>query len=386
MRGPVRQQSAGSITFAPSFTNLPALKYCRPVCSRPVFAALNGCWLLLLLAAAGCSSGGHPAASLPTGHYEGPVTYQGNEMRAVLDLWESQPGQLEADLSFPEVPGLGFAAQQPRFNAPMLHVEQRLGSPDNLVLDAIREGDFWRGSLISGATTAEILLVRRGKAQERPYGRETVTLRAGSQAGSALLLVPDDTLRHAAVVLVPDATADLSRTADLLARQGFAALLLPTPAPATPDSVVRELVQAAQAALRAVATVDSGRVGWWAAGVANQQLLSGGRGASPRPAFMVLQAPALASNADQLPFRQLVQQRVPTLALYGAADTLVNARESARRLRTALGYRNGGTVRIYAGANHNLFLPGTSQADGKSEWLRPAPDYITDLLTWLKGR
>jgi hypothetical protein len=340
-----------------------------------------------LLVAVGCSSGERSAGPLPTGHYEGPITYQGTELRAILDLREDATGHLEGDLRFPDNQSLGFAASNLRYNAPLLRFERQAQASlsGNAVIEAIREGDFWRGTFTTDSAQAELLLVRRGKADPRPYGTQPLTIRYGNQNMSSTLRLPDDTLRkHVALVLLPDSATDLSQTADLLARQGFATLLT-QPTPTAPDSVAGQMAQAALATLRATPGVDTLHVGLWVAGAPAPLALNLAMQGTVKPAFVVAQAVPVSSLAAQQPFRALTRQRIPVLALYGGSDTTLDTRESTRRLRSALGGR-GATVRLYTNANRSLMLPSGTRADGKWEWTRPAPGYLDELLTWLRAR
>jgi len=225
----------------------------------------------------GCSSGGETKAlPPPTGHFEGRITYQGADLRTALDLREVKPGQLQADLRFPDLPGLGFPAENLSFRSPQLHFERQPGAAaGNTAVDAIREGDFLRGLFTTDSVKADLLLVRRGQPDPRPYRAQPVRFRSGTLTLSGTLLIPDDTIRrHAAVVLLPDTDAprqrDLSATADLLARQGFAALVYDRRDAGKPGTAgVQELADDALAAVRAVkanAAVDSLRVGFWSVG------------------------------------------------------------------------------------------------------------------------
>jgi len=343
-------------------------------------------WLLpCLLVVAGCSSGERSAGPLPTGHYEGPITYQGAELRAVLDLREDATGHLEGDLRFPDNQSLSFAIEDLRYNAPLLRFERQPGRPENVVVEAIREGDFWRGTLTTDSAHAELLLVRRGKADPRPYGIQGLTIRYGSQNMQSTLRLPDDTLRkHPAVVLIPDSTTNLGQAADLLARQGFATLVT-QPAPSTPDSAAGHMAQAALATLRATPSVDTMHVGLWVAGASAPLALTLAAQGKVKPAFFVMQAVPVTSMQTQQSMRALARERVPVLALYGGADPTLNVRENTRRLRSVLGGR-GSTVRLYASANRNLVLPSGTRADGKWEWSHPATGYVDELLTWLRAR
>ncbi|GGE97928.1 dienelactone hydrolase family protein [Hymenobacter cavernae] len=351
----------------------------------PLLPRVAGWLLPCLLVVEGCSSGERSAGPLPTGHYEGPVTYQGTEQRVVLDLREDATGRLEGDLQFANKEGLGFPAANLRYNAPMLHFERQAGAPDNMIVEAIREGDFWRGTLTTDSAQAELLLVRRGKADPRPYGTQGLTIRYGTQNMRSTLRLPDDTVRrHPAVVLLPDSATNLNQVADLLARQGFATLIT-QPAPTTPDSAAGQMAQAALATLRATPSVDTTHVGLWVTGKNAPRALALATRGKASPAFVVVQAVPVSSAEAQQPFRALARQRIPVLALYGGNDTTVDVRESSRRLRSALGGR-AATVRVYPNANHNLALPGGTRADGKWEWSRPATGYVEDLLAWLRAR
>ena len=76
--------------------------------------------------------------------------------------------------------------------------------------------------------------------------------------------------------------------------------------------------------------------------------------------------------------------RVPVLAIYGAADELVPANVSSKRVGRAL--RKSGvrdvTVRVFPAANHMLrTLPLV--AGGKWDWPRAAPGYLELLTEWV---
>ena len=76
--------------------------------------------------------------------------------------------------------------------------------------------------------------------------------------------------------------------------------------------------------------------------------------------------------------------RVPVLAIYGAADELVPANVSSKRVGRAL--RKSGvrdvTVRVFPAANHMLrTLPFV--AGGKWDWPRAAPGYLELLTEWV---
>lgn len=75
--------------------------------------------------------------------------------------------------------------------------------------------------------------------------------------------------------------------------------------------------------------------------------------------------------------------RVPVLLVYGSADQRVPAAESAERISAAL--RAAGntdvTVQIHPGADHTFRMQ-----PGPSGWPVSAPEYIPNLIDWLKRR
>jgi pimeloyl-ACP methyl ester carboxylesterase len=79
---------------------------------------------------------------------------------------------------------------------------------------------------------------------------------------------------------------------------------------------------------------------------------------------------------------------VPVLLLYGEADDLVPARESAERITQAL--RDSGnrdvTLRTYDGADHLIRLAPTSArlADSGFEWPRAVPEYLPGVAGWMR--
>ena len=351
---------------------------------------LGGCWLLLLVACSGREESAK--LPLPTGHYEGPVTYQGTDLRVTLDVREPTPGQLQADLHFPDVAGISFPVAKLRYKEPQLYFEQEPGQPGNITVSAIREGDFLRGMFTWDTIQTEFVWARRGQAAPRPYREQSVRLPrvggVGRPKAFARFLIPQDTaLRYPAVVLLPDAaTAGAAATrADLLARHGFVVLVMPAPvSPTAPDSILIQRTKAALQTCRAEGSVDSSRVGLWVRGRQAPAVAVGAAGARPAVAFVIFEGVPVASNADAKPFQQLARQRIPLLGLYGGADTTVQAAESARRLRAAVGFQRRNVVRVYPKANRNLTIAGFTTPKGQWQWPQPAPGYADELLTWLR--
>ena len=340
-----------------------------------------------------CSGHGEPAElPLPAGHYEGPVTYQGTDLRVTLDVREPRPGQLQADLHFPDVAGISFPVAKLRYKEPQLYFEQEPGQPGNVTVSAIREGDFLRGLFTWDTIQTEFVWARRGQAAPRPYREQSARLPemggAGRPGAFARFLIPQDTaLRYPAVALLPDAaTAGAAATrADLLARHGFVVLLVPPPtSPNTPDSVLIQRTNVALQTCRAEGSVDSSRIGVWVRGRQAQAVAIGAAEARPVVAFVILEGVPVASSADAKPFQQLARQRIPMLGLYGTADTTVQAAESARRLRAAISFQRRNAVRVYPKANRNLTIAGVTTAQGQWQWPQPAPGYADELLTWLR--
>ena len=350
---------------------------------------LGCCWLLALAACSGREES--VELPLPTGHYEGPVTYQGTDLRVTLDVRESTPGQLQADLHFPNVAGISFPVAKMRYQEPQLYFEQAPGQPGNITVSAIREGDFLRGLFTWDTIRTEFVWARRGQAAPRPYREQSARLPEVGGTGPetfARFLIPQDTaLRYPAVVLLPDAaTAGAAAArADLLARHGFVVLLLPASArPTMPDSVVSRRTIAALQICRAEGSVDSSRVGVWVRGRQAPAVATAVAEARPAAAFVLLEGVPIASNAAAKSFQQLARQRIPLLGLYGTADTTVQAAESARRLRAAIGFQRRNAVRVYPKADRNLTVAGFTTAKGQWQWPQPAPGYADELLTWLR--
>ncbi|TGE21867.1 hypothetical protein E5K00_16515 [Hymenobacter aquaticus] len=350
-------------------------------------------WLLCGLAAgllSGCSSEGTQTTTLPlpVGHYEGPISYQGTEVRVALDLREEAPGKLAADLHFPALGGLSFAAANVRYQEPQLMLEQP-GTASKIAVHAIREGDFLRGVFTLDSIKAEFVWVRRGQAAPRAYQQKPLALQANGRARRLLLLIPTDTLsRHPAVALVADAAsaATAAARADLLARQGFLAVVVPVGTVPEGDSTELRNVAATFQALRRHAAVDSARVGLWLRGPNAVRVVETVGLMTPAPGFMVLENVEATAAAEAQPFQQLSKLRIPTLALYAANDTSLNARDSARRLRAAVGARGGSQVRVIPQATADFLVPGRLSPDGKWTWPQPAPGFAETLLPWLRQR
>lgn len=360
------------------------------VCLARRSPLLRGLLPGLMLSACSGGDGGNAAnlAQPPTGHYEGAVSYQGSEMRAALDLRETKPSQLTAFLSFPQVPGLEFEAATASYQAPQLRLEEAPGQPGSIVVQAVREGDFLRGVLGWDSVRADFVWVRRGEAAAPGFRDTTLTVAVPGQPAQRLrLLLPDDTLpRHPALVLLapaasPAAIGEAGRRAAYLARRGIATLLVPTP---TPDSAATMPV-AALAALRRQVAIDSGRVGYWGRGAATR-LVAAAAGQNPQPGFAVLEAAAAGTRPEAAVYQVFNQQRIPVLAYYAGLDTTVQAAASARRLRPVLGYRRGTQIRLVTGATADFRYPARTGPEGQWQWPRPAPEYWTGLVEWLKER
>ncbi|OWP64894.1 hypothetical protein CDA63_00615 [Hymenobacter amundsenii] len=353
------------------------------------------CWGPLLAGAlllSACSgNGGSEAATavpLPTGHYEGPISYQGTELRVALELREQPAGQLRAAVSFPQVPGLEFDAITARYRAPQLVLEQQPGQAGSLTIQAVREGDFLRGVLSWDSVKTEFVWVRRGEAAAPGY-RETTLPVAGQRLR---LLLPDDTLaRHPALALLmpPAATAAATSRATYLARHGIVTLLVPVLAPEQPndptDSLALQVPVAALAGLRHQAAVDSGQVGYWGRGPAARQVAAAAT-RLPHPNFVVLEAASATTREQAQPYQILNQLRIPALIYYAGLDTTVQAAASARRLRSALGYRRGTQIRVIPQVTADFLKPARTGPDGQWQWPQPAPEYWTGLVDWLKER
>ena len=337
-----------------------------------------------LLLSCSLDSGKTAAVALPTGHYEGTVAYQGTELAVVLELREASSGQLEADMRFPQEEGLSFPADDARYTEPQLLFGQA-GPPGGIQVSAVREGDFLRGVFTLDSIRTDFVWVRRGKAQSRPYQLDTLQLPASRLA--LLVLVPTDTLgRHPAVALFADDThqAAAHLRADQLARQGFVTTVVSVAAGSPADSVALQAAAATVQALRRHPAVDTLRVGMWARGGAVAVAAPAATLAKPRAAFMVLENVSVTSAEEARPLQQLSQRRVPVLGLYAAADTSLNVKDSARRLRNAVGGRRATQVRVFPKANAQFMLPGRTSPDGKWTWPAAAPGYLTAIENWLK--
>lgn len=342
----------------------------------------------LMLAACSSDSGGsvQSTAPLPTGHYEGPISYQGTELRVALDLREVAPGKLQADVSFPQVPGLEFEATGLRYQEPQLQLEQGVGG---ISLQAVREGDFLRGVLSWDSVRTDFVWARRGEAAPRPFQEQTLALRSASSTQAAQLRIPDDTLaRHPAVALLaqPRTLAAAQVRASYLARRGFVTLVVTVATPSEPaDSGAYHATGIALSALRQHSAVDSGRVGCWVRGNLASQVAAAARAVKPA-AFLVMEAAPAATREQAAAYLPLTRQRVPVLALYAGLDTTTDVRESARRLRATLGGRGGSQVRVYAQASPEFLLRGRISPNGQWQWPRPAEGYWEGLVEWLRQR
>ncbi|SNR45832.1 hypothetical protein [Hymenobacter mucosus] len=353
-------------------------------------------WLVVVaLVLAACSSDATRDATtipLPTGHYEGPISYLGTEVRVALDLREVTPGQLQADVSFPTMPGLEFAAAQLRYQEPQLRIEQHAHANGGISIQAVREGDFLRGVLTWDSLRTDFVWVRRGDAASRGYREQSVRLGLPGYSQPLAILFPDDTLaKHPAIALVPPlaATARATTQAARLARQGYVTVVVPVTAPspvaAGTDSVATQVASAALTLLRTQTGVDSSRVGIWGSGVASSAVALAAATSQPQAAFVVLEAAPATTAAEARQYRVLGEQHLSTLGIYAALDTSVNVQESSRRLRTALGNKGAMQVRTIPQVSSTFVLPGRASEDGQWQWPRPAPNYWEGVLAWLKS-
>ena len=322
--------------------------------------------------------------ALPSGHYEGTVAYQGTELAAALDLREVSPGQLEADVHFPQNEGLSFPAENLRYTEPQLLLDSPAGGTS---ISAIREGDFLRGVVALDSIKADFVWVRRGKALPRAYQTKQLPAVAALSLPALTLLIPQDTLAsHPAVALfaAPAAQPAARLRAAQLASQGFVATVvaLPQALPPADSAMLQSAVQVLRALRRAPA-VDTMRVGLWARGTA-AAVVPAAALARPKAAFVVLEIVSIASREEARPFQLLSRQKIPVLGLYAAADTSLDAKDSARRLRNAARGQRGTQIRLFPKADARFLLPGQGSADGKWTWPAAAPGYIQAIADWLK--
>lgn len=340
-------------------------------------------WAWLLTACALDAEKKTPAA-LPTGHYEGQVSYQGTELRTVLDLREARPGQLEADVYFPEASDLNFTAANLIYTEPQLRFDEGLptGSID---VTAVQEGDFLRGVFSMDSIRADFVWVRRGQPEARAYQQKQLAAQPRLGTPALTLLVPNDTIsQHNAVALFTDAAhkgATTARAAQL-ARQGFLTTVVTVQPTALPDSATLKAAAAVLVALRRAPATDTTHIGLWVSGSTAVAVAPAATLPKPAAAFVVLENVPLESAEEAKPFQVLARQRIPVLALYAAADTSLNISGSTSRLRTALGRRS--TVRTFPKADANFRVPGSLNSDGKWTWPQPASGYVEAIRQWRK--
>ncbi|RSK51149.1 hypothetical protein [Hymenobacter rigui] len=278
------------------------------------------------------------------------------------------------------MPELAFEPVQAFYKAPQLRLVQQ--AEGGISVQAVREGDFLRGVLNWDSLQADFVWVRRGTAPARGFREQVLPGRKGLR-----LLLPDDTLTHhpaLALVAFPATTAAATQRAMYLARHGVAALVVPTES-TTPDSIAGATVSSALVALRRQTGVDSSKTGYWARG-SSTRVVAAAAAREPRPAFVVLEGAGADTRAEAQPYTVFNQLRVPVLGLYAALDTTVQVRESARRLRTALGFRRGTQVRIVPQATPDFIQPGRTRPDGQWQWPQPAAGYWSGLVEWLRQR
>lgn len=343
--------------------------------------------MVLLLSGCSLDSGQKAVVSLPTGHYEGPISYQGTELLAVLDLRESKPGQLEADLHFPEIEALDFTATNLSYTEPQLRFEEP-AQPGGIQITAIREGDFLRGVFTLDSVRADFVWVRRGQPEPRPYQEKQLPAQPALNIPPLTVLVPNDTAtQHAAVALFADAAHQAAATAraSQLTRQGFVTTVVAVnPVAELPDSATLRTAATVLLALRRAPTTDTTKIGLWATGDAAAAITPAATLVKPQAAFVVLENVPVTSPEQAKPFQGLTRQRVPVLGLYAAADTSLNVKESTRRLRNALGFRRNTLIQTFPKADANFRVPGGLTEEGKWNWPRPVPGYVKAIQEWRK--
>lgn len=324
-------------------------------------------------------------AALPTGHYEGQVSYQGTELRTVLDLREARPGQLEADVHFPDVPDLDFSAANLIYTEPQLRFDEGLPA-GGIDVTAVQEGDFLRGIFTIDSIRADFVWVRRGQPEARSYQQKQLAAQPRLGTPALTLLVPNDTVsQHSAVALFTDAAHQGATTARAtqLAGQGFLATVITVAPTALPDSATLRTVAGVLLALRRAPATDTSRIGLWVGGNIAAAVAPAATLLKPAAAFVVLENVPVASSEAAKPFQVLGRQRIPVLALYAAADTSFNMAASTSRLRTAIGTRRS-TLRTFPKADANFRVPGSLNSDGKWTWPQPASGYVEAIRQWRK--
>ena len=346
-----------------------------PALMRFLNGRAAGGWLVLAVLATACQPQHNTAGTAtppPVGHYEGSFTRPGQpDVRAALDIRHPSPGHYEAELTVPAAPGLSFVADTILFSNNQLRLT-RPGRPGQK-LSLTAEGDFWRGTLGVDSAQVTTVLLKRGTPTPSAYHVEEVP----QANGTAWLFAPADvgTLGPALALLPDSATAAAAPLwADALAREGLIVLVLPAAGAATPESETPRL-QAALRLLRGTPGADTANVGAWAAGpraAALAQAVAAPGGT--RVAYLIAQN-ALVDPAIRAAIRELKNQKVPVLGLYGGAG----ATAQAAALRNASGGRRGATVRAYRQAGADLLV-----ADGLGP--RLAPGLPGEVLEWLRGR
>jgi dienelactone hydrolase len=324
-------------------------------------------------------------ATLPTGHYEGQVSYQGTELRTVLDLREARPGQLQADVSFPDMPDLDFTGANLIYTEPQLRFDEGLPT-GGIDVTAVQEGDFLRGVFTLDSVRVDFVWVRRGQPEARAYQQKQLAAQPRLGAPALTLLVPNDTVsQHSAVALFTDAAHEGATTARAaqLARQGFLTTVVTVQPTALPDSATLQAAAAVLVALRRAPATDTTRIGLWVSGSTAAAVAPAATLPKPAAAFVVLENVPIASGEEAKPFQVLARQRIPVLALYAAADTSLNAATSTSRLRAALGARRS-TLRAFPKADANFRVPGSLNSEGKWTWPQPASGYVEAIRQWRK--
>lgn len=275
-------------------------------------------WHLLLLGwlLTGCSSNPDKTVQtvpLGTGHFEGNVALGEGAVKPFklqLELRYPRVGHYEAEVLAPEQPSLNFVTDTVTYQGAILHLI-RPGRPGQR-LTLTRQGDFWRGTLALDSAQVPVLLLRRGDPEPATY--RVVRPHEAELGEEALLFSPaDESTPGPAVAIYADSASAASTpiTADALARQGYAVLLLPAA-----DSLTAADVLAATTQLRLTPGVDTANIGVWAMGNRASALaqLWANSVTGPRLKFVVVQG-AKVRRELRPAWRALLAQRVPLLVV-----------------------------------------------------------------------
>src|SRR2546429_2567675 len=222
----------------------------------------------------GCLASSRTAKESLAGRWEGVAEIRGEKTRAIVDFTTGANGSLNATISVPDERLLSKPLIAVRYEPPQLHFELQT-SERKLVFDGSRNGQVIAGIIRGGEFSGPLSFRYTGVTPSPPYAQEEVRFHNHELALAGTLLIPPDSGRHPAVVLIHGSSTpsrnDFRFYADLFARRGITALIYDKrnlgAGPGRPSQVeLRDLAGdalAAVALLKSRADINPEQIGLW---------------------------------------------------------------------------------------------------------------------------